>query len=162
MQTFYAGNLKCRGCLLDSRWIQNTTKRHFICACSCCIQIILVKARLYNSTPGSFNIQLSLPENLWRSAAGLLKSNGITSHKDGNNSCTPTVPQHTYTHHHPCPPGNASKKNLQHVMKPHTRTFRPATSCVSVGRSISVKHTAVSIFLWYCSQKCRWLLSLQR
>lgn len=67
-------------------------------------------------------------------------------HKDDGNGPPPNPPQ-TYHHHQQHrPPGNASKK-LHHVMKPHKRTLRPATSCISVVRSISVKHAAMGSFL---------------
>lgn len=47
------------------RWIQNTLGRHLICTYSCCIQIISVRACLYNLTQGSLNILLKVPENPW-------------------------------------------------------------------------------------------------
>lgn len=48
-----------------TRWILNAFERHFIRTYSCCIQIVLVKVCLRDSTPGNFNIQLRAPVNPW-------------------------------------------------------------------------------------------------
>lgn len=65
MQTFYKV-LQCYAIQpRHTRWIQNALGRNLICTYSCCIQIISVRACLYNVTQGSLNILLKVPGNLW-------------------------------------------------------------------------------------------------